>query len=175
VNIRLTWLTAPTLLLALGGSAAYAAQPASSRLAELEDREAIRLVIRDYGRLLDERRFDEFGQLFAEDGVYVAGTTTRGPVAIAESLRRIMTANSLGLAEPNFHVLFNERIELHGNQADSTSQSFFVAPGADGAPQLVLMASYVDKFVRTPKGWRFASRVVHGNMGLRPAPRTTRP
>ena len=169
MNNRLTWLITPLLALALCGGATFAATPtASSRLAELEDREAIRLVIRDYGRLLDERRFDEFGQLFAEDGVYVAGTTTRGPAAIADSLRRIMTANSLGLAEPNFHVLFNERIELHGDQADATSQSFFVAPGANGAPQLVLMASYVDKFVRTPNGWRFASRVVHGNMSPRP-------
>jgi hypothetical protein len=168
LNISRAWLAIPLLCFALAGGAAYAATPAAARLAELEDREAIRLVIRDYGRLLDERRFDEFGQLFAEDGVYVAGTTTRGPAAIADSLRRIMTANSLGLAEPNFHVLFNERIELHGDQADATSQSFFVAPGADGAPRLVLMASYVDKFVRTSNGWRFASRVVHGNMSPRP-------
>jgi hypothetical protein len=65
--------------------------------------------------------------------------------------------------------LFNERIELHGDQAEATSQSFFVAPGADGAPQLIMMASYDDRFVRTPNGWRFARRVVHGNMVLRPA------
>lgn len=64
-------------------------------------------------------------------------------------------------------MLFNERIELHGDRADASSQSFFVAPGADGAPQLVLMASYIDSFVRTPNGWRFASRVVHGNMAPR--------
>jgi hypothetical protein len=167
--MRRTWLFAPLFAFALCNGTTPAAQPAaSSRLAELEDREAIRLVIRDYGRLLDERRFDEFGQLFAEDGVYVAGTTTRGPAAIADSLRRIMTANSLGLAEPNFHVLFNERIELHGDKAHATSQSFFVAPGADGAPRIVLMASYDDQFVRTAQGWRFASRVVHGNMAPRP-------
>jgi hypothetical protein len=168
---RLARLLTPLLLLACCTSAAFAATPtASARLSELEDREAIRLVLRDYGRLLDERHFDEFGQLFAQDGEYVsAGTTTRGPAAIADSLRRIMTGNSLGLAEPNFHVLFNERIELHGDQAEATSQSFFVAPGADGAPQLIMMASYDDRFVRTPNGWRFARRVVHGNMVLRPA------
>jgi hypothetical protein len=167
MDFRSILLIAPLLALSFGSGVTCAATSTASRLAELEDRESIRLVIRDYGRLLDERRFDEFGQLFAEDGVYVAGTTTRGPTAIAESLRRIMTANSLGLAEPNFHVLFNERITLHGDTADATSQSFFVAPGSNGAPQLVLMASYEDKFVRTQKGWRFASRVVHGNMGLR--------
>lgn len=170
MNDRLTWLITPLLALALCSGPTFAAAPtASSRLTELEDREAIRLVIRDYGRLLDERHFDEFGRLFAPEGEYVsAGTTTRGPTAIAESLRRVMTGNPLGLAEPNFHVLFNERIELHGDQADATSQSFFVAPGANGAPQLIMMASYDDRFVRTPNGWRFARRVVHGNMVLRP-------
>jgi hypothetical protein len=151
---------------------AVAAQPAATaRLQELEDREAIRLVLRDYGRLLDERKFDEFGQLFAEEGEYVSGNTTKGPVAIADSLRRIMGSNSLGLAEPNFHVLFNERIELHGDTADSTSQSFFVAPGPDGAPQLIMMGSYVDSLVRTAQGWKFAKRVVRGNMSLRATPK----
>jgi hypothetical protein len=174
MNTSLTWFVAPILSLVLSGGVTHAAQPlaAASRLAVLEDRESIRLLLRDYGRLLDERRFDEFGQLFAPEGEYVsAGTTTHGPTAIAESLRRIMAGNPLGLAEPNFHVLFNDRIELHGEQADATSQSFFVAPGADGAPRLIMMASYEDKFVRTPQGWRYARRVVRGNMGLRPAPR----
>lgn len=175
-RLRFSWFVALVLSLALSSAVALAAQPGTAppantltRLAELEAREAIRLLLRDYGRLLDQRRFAEFGQLFAEDGEYVsAGTTTRGPAAIGESLRRIMAGNPLGLAEPNFHVLFNERIELHGDQAEATSQSFFVAPGADGAPRLIMMASYDDRLVRTAKGWRFASRVVRGNMAPRP-------
>ena len=157
------------LLLPAAQSAAPDAQAA--RLAALEDREAIRLVLRDYGRLLDERRFDEFGQLFSEQGEYVAGATTRGPQQIAEGLRRTFAGNSLGLAEPNFHVLFNERITLAGSKAVSSSQSFFVAPGADGAPRIVMMASYEDELVKTPAGWRFAKRVVKGNMSPRPAAR----
>lgn len=163
------FVAAPLLMQARTAPAASAPPPTQAqRLAALEDREAIRIVLRDYGRLLDERRFDEFGQLFAEDGEYVAGTTTRGPKAIAESLRRTFAGNSLGLAEPNFHVLFNERIRLAGAKAVATSQSFFVAPGADGAPRIVLMASYEDELVKTPAGWRFAKRVVKGNMAPRP-------
>lgn len=172
MKTRRALLVVPMLALMLGGIA-VAAQPATQddRLTRLEDREAIRTVLRDYGRLLDERKFDEFGQLFAADGEYVSGSSTRGPAAIAESLRRIMTANSMGLAEPNFHVLFNERIELHGDRADATSQSFFVAPGADAAPQIIMMASYVDSLVRTPQGWKFAKRTVRGNMTLRAQPK----
>ncbi len=165
---------ASVAVLLLVGGGAHSAQPESAaRLAALEDREAIRLVLRDYGRLLDERRFDEFGQLFAPQGEYVSGgATTRGPVAIADSLRRIMAGNPLGLAEPNFHVLFNERIELQGDRARATSQSFFVAPDANNAPQLIMMASYDDTLVRTPQGWRFEKRVVRGNMALRVPSRT---
>jgi hypothetical protein len=173
-NSRHALLVVPMLAVVLVTGLARGAQPAAAqpdRLTQLEDREAIRLVLRDYGRLLDERKFDEFGQLFAADGEYISGSTTRGPAAIAESLRRIMTANSMGLAEPNFHVLFNERIELHGDRADATSQSFFVAPGADAAPQIIMMASYVDNLVRTPQGWKIARRTVRGNMTLRAQPK----
>lgn len=163
----------PYVLLSLVALTAAIELPAAelaqaARLAVVEDREAIRTVLRDYGRLLDERRFDEFGRLFAEEGEYIAGGTTRGPQAIADGLRRTFAGNSLGLAEPNFHVLFNERIVLAGEKATSTSQSFFVAPGADGAPRIVLMASYDDDLVKTAGGWRFARRVVKGNMAPRP-------
>lgn len=163
-------LLAPLLVAASPPLAAQSAnaRSQSARLAALEDREAIRVLLRDYGRLLDERRFDEFGQLFAEDGEYLAGPATRGPKAIAEGLRRTFAGNSLGLSEPNFHVLFNERITLAGAKAISSSQSFFVAPGADGTPRIVLMASYEDELVKTAAGWRFARRVVKGNMAPRP-------
>jgi len=65
-------------------------------------------------------------------------------------------------------VLFDERIELRGATATATSQSFFVAPATDGTPQLIMMASYEDKLVRTPDGWRFARRVIRANMTARP-------
>jgi hypothetical protein len=149
----------------LASAAGKAAEAGATRISALEDREAIRLVLRDYGKTLDERRFEDFGRLFAADGEYVSGgQTTRGPEAIAAALRQIFSGNSFGLGEPSFHVLFNERIELQGDRATATSQAFFVAPGADGAPRLIMMASYDDRFVRTPDGWRFARRVVSGSM-----------
>jgi hypothetical protein len=165
----LAMLVLATALLPAGLSVAQPkATTPGGPLTALEDREAIRLLLRDYGRLIDERRFDEFGRLFAADGEYVAGTTTRGPQAIADGLRRTFANNSLGLGEPNFHVLFNERITLAGARAIASSQSFFVAPATDGAPRIVLMASYTDELVKTAEGWRFAKRVVKGNMAPRP-------
>ena len=82
MNTRQGRFVLAVLAILAGGGPLQAAQPPgatamASRLGDLEDREAIRLVLRDYGRLLDERKFDDFGQLFAPDGEYVsAGRTT---------------------------------------------------------------------------------------------------
>ncbi|HEV7633740.1 MAG TPA: hypothetical protein VGO41_12220, partial [Steroidobacteraceae bacterium] len=42
-------------------AAATPATTAEQRLRNLEDREQIRALLNDYGRLLDERNFDAFG------------------------------------------------------------------------------------------------------------------
>jgi len=59
-----------------------------TRVQSLEDREAIHKVLNDYGRLIDERNFEAFAQLFAQSSEYdSAGTVTKGPVAIATFLK----------------------------------------------------------------------------------------
>ena len=137
----------------------------AQRVRVLEDREQIRALLKDYGRQLDRRDFDGFAKLFAIDSEYVSGgVSTRGPAAIGASLREIMTRNSLGFREPNFHVFFNEFIDVTGDQATSTSQSVYVVPGDSNKPDLVLMASYEDQLVREGGVWKFRKRVVHGNI-----------
>jgi len=71
----------------------FAAQPVRSHAAAkdaavrvLQDREAIRVLLRDYGRTLDARDFEGFAALFATDAEYVSGATVRGPAAIGQSL-----------------------------------------------------------------------------------------
>src|SRR3546814_5111818 len=74
-------------MLGVGALPAWSADASmEQRLEELEGREAIRTLMKQYGRTLDTRRFDDFGKLFAEgDGVYVTGgREVTGPKAIAE-------------------------------------------------------------------------------------------
>jgi len=153
----------------------FAAQPVRSHAAAtdaavrvLQDREAIRVLLRDYGRTLDARDFEGFAALFATDAEYVSGATVRGPAAIGQSLKDIMGRNPLGFREPNFHVFFNEVIEVQGDRATSTSQSLYVVTGERNTPELALMASYEDVLVREGGRWKFQKRVVRGNI---PAPR----
>ena len=153
----------------------FAAQPVRSHAAAkdaavrvLQDREAIRVLLRDYGRTLDARDFEGFAALFATDAEYVSGATVRGPAAIGQSLKDIMGRNPLGFREPNVHVFFNEVIEVQGDRATSTSQSLYVVTGERNTPELALMASYDDVLVREDGRWKFQKRVVRGNI---PAPR----
>lgn len=162
------FLSVPVLPLATAASANLA-----SRVRVLEDREQIRELLRDYGRQLDRRDFDGFARLFATDSEYVSGgVSTRGPAAIGASLREIMARNPLGFREPNFHVFFNEFIDVSGDAASSTSQSLYVVPGDSNKPDLVLMASYEDQLVREGGRWKFKRRVVRGNI---PVPRSRPP
>ncbi len=159
-----TPLRTAAAMLILACAQAASAQPsrADRAITELQDREQIRELLRAYGSTLDRRDFDGFGKLFTDDANYVSGSTTHGGTAIASSLKRIMEENALGFRAPNYHVFFNEVIEVSGDSAHSTSQSFFVVPDAANRPQIALMASYEDELVRDGGAWKFKRRVVRG-------------
>ena len=139
------------------------------------DRAAIHDLLVAYGETIDARDWDGFAALFAKDGVYgggAGGAGLHGPEA-AEALRRTFEANPSGAGEPNFHLFFNERIELTGSDtAHATSKSFWVVPGEDGAPKPLLAAEYVDDLVREDGQWKVARREVHS---LLPAPASGEP
>jgi uncharacterized protein (TIGR02246 family) len=137
-----------------------------------EDRAAIHALLVDYGRTLDARDFGGFAALFARNGVYVAGgggaTELSGPQA-GEAMRRTFAENTLGFAEPNYHLFFNETVEFTGpDRARARSQSLFMVPGEGGAPRAALMAEYDDELVREDGRWRFARRIVRGLMPAAP-------
>ena len=158
---RATCLVAAALL--------AACQPAGPDRSE--DRAAIHRLLVDYGSTLDARDFDGFAALFARDGVYVAGGSgaeaLSGPQA-GEAMRRTFAENALGFAEPNCHLFFNETVEFSGpDSATANSKSLYMVPGEGGAPRAAMMAQYDDELVREGGRWKFARRVVRGQM---PAP-----
>ncbi|WP_235913439.1 nuclear transport factor 2 family protein [Croceibacterium salegens] len=155
--------------IAIAIAAALALAACSQPGSEAADRAAIHDLLMDYGKTIDARDFDGFAALFASDGVYVggAGGETRGTEAGA-AMKQTFAENALGFGELNFHVFFNEQVELTGpDSATATSKSFFMVPGEDGAPKPALMAEYHDTIVRQDGKWKFSRREVHG---LLPAP-----
>jgi hypothetical protein len=144
-------------------------QQLAAQVQALQSREEIRVVMNDYGRLLDKRDFDGFAGLWASQAEYVSGgTVTRGPQAIADSLRDIIGRNPLGFGTPNFHVFFNQSIDVQGERATAVSRSEFVVPGQSNRPEAVILASYDDLFIKQNGRWKFLRRVVHGDI---PAPK----
>lgn len=142
------------------------AKESSSEVQELRDRTAIHDVLLAYGRLIDERDFEGFGALFTPDGTY--GNNT-GPAAIAAGMESNFKANPFGFRDPNFHVFFNERIQLHGDTATAQSTSFYVVPDDVGGYRIALMASYDDELVRVGDTWKFKRRAVKGLTPSKPA------
>ena len=132
-----------------------AAEDIPAELQELRDRDAIHELLLAYGRTIDQRDFDGFGALFTEDGEYGAN---KGPQAIAAGMRSTFAANPLGLREPNFHVFFNETINVEGDRATANSMSFYVAPDDLGGYRIAMMAAYDDELVKVGKEWKFSRR-----------------
>ena len=145
-------------------------QPVEARLRALEDREEIRQLLTDYGRTLDGRDFAAFPKLFTDDAEYVGGggpPTIRGGAAIARSLEEIFRQNPTGVRSPNFHLFANEYIQVKGDEAVALSKGLFVVPGKDGAPEIVMLATYHDILTRDGGRWKFKRRIVHADI---PAP-----
>ena len=124
----------------------------------LEDKEAIRELFSEYCFRMDAFQFTEFGELFTEDGEWIAPySRARGPVEIAQLMARNIPA------EPKRkHFIMNSLIQLDGDRATART-SYLVVLQAAGAGLVPSVAgTYVDALVRTSDGWRFRERrLVH--------------
>ena len=169
-------LAAVVSAISLAGGMADAGQsPArgvEARLQRLEDREAIRALFIDYGRTLDSRDFTAFAQLFAKDGEFVggAGATAKGRDAVGALLGRLLQTNYPDSRGKNFHLFFGEAIEVNGNDATAVSKGGFVMASSANKPEMLLLATYRDQFVREDGRWKFKRREVQGDIPVPRAP-----
>lgn len=169
--------------LALGFAAADAAfvavyHPARSedglsvdaRLQRLEDREAIRELIVDYGHMVDTRNWPGFANLFAEDGEWIGGMgVAKGRATIRKMMEDTIGSSSSGKIPagangPNLHIFTNEVIKLDGDAATGVTKWMFVVTDAQNHPQPFYLGHYDDKFVRVNGAWKFQSRTAYGDI-----------
>ncbi len=151
------------IIAALGVSSIV--HPASSgasleqRVQRLEDTEAIRSLLIQYGRALDKRDFAAYGRLFAKDG------TWKGGMGMATSPENIQKMVSDGfskmpaeLYQDSNHVMTSMDIDVHGDTATAWSRWLWVVKGADGKPRTERGGHYEDVLVRENGQWKFKSR-----------------
>lgn len=136
------------------------------RLQQLEDREAIRQLLFDYGRFLDRRDFGSFSQLFAEkDGEWDGGMgKAKGPQEIRKLMESTIGKSSGKASAPDFHLFTNETIRVYGNLAEATTKWIFVIQGEGGRPQPLYLGHYEDSLIREGGRWKFLRRVVHADI-----------
>jgi uncharacterized protein (TIGR02246 family) len=142
----------------------------TARLDALEAREAIRQLWADYGRTLDNRDFKAFALLFARDGEFVGGpgATAKGRDAVGALLEKLLTTNFPNSRGRNMHFYMNESIDVRGNDASAVTRGGFLVANASNRPEISIMATYRDDFVREDGQWKFRRREVIGDI---PVPR----
>jgi hypothetical protein len=136
-----------------------AAQTTEARLKDLEDRQAIHELLINYGRTLDARDFAGFERLFARDAEYGGGRgMTKGPAAIRASLEAALKVNAAPAPGRDWHFLFNETIDVHGDEATAVSMGAFFVRGDGNKLESNSIATYTDHLVREDGMWKFKRR-----------------
>jgi uncharacterized protein (TIGR02246 family) len=138
----------------------------AARLARLEDLEAIRQLFVDYGYCLDHGDFQEYGQLFADDGEILLGPIGRakGPAAITALMEKTLGGRQGG----SFHVIANPIIRLDGDRATTDVTWLVVTRTESGGASASMLGRHRDVVARQADGsWRFLRREGHVDLPSR--------
>jgi uncharacterized protein (TIGR02246 family) len=146
----------------------------ADRVQTLEDRDAIRALLVRYATTLDERDFAGFEQLWAKDAEFFggAGNVAKGPAAIRDLLRGLLTKNGSSTPGRDFHLVMNQTVDVAGDTATGFSRGTWVSTNAEGRLQVTIIANYYDQFVREDGRWKFRR---HQIGGAPPTPAGTAP
>jgi ketosteroid isomerase-like protein len=127
--------------------------------AELADRQAIVDVCTTYALALDTRDWDRLRNCFTDDAVasYADPGAGYGYDAIETTCRA-----ALEPLTSSQHLLGNHLVVVNGDEAESTCyfQAQHVKEGDPAGPLYTVAGRYDDRFVRTNRGWRIASRTL---------------
>ena len=133
-------------------------------LATLGELEHIRRVIVQYGQLLDDGRFEEWGALFAEDAEFWSipgdhlpgGGRIRGRMEIVRSVAAV--GERLQAQGRLIHFGGSPIIDVDGVRARAWWDFVVVQTGPVGA-EIPFSGRYYADLVRTGERWRFCRRV----------------
>jgi len=132
------------------------------RIRRIEDRFEISDLLVKYAVYLDDCRWDDLADLFAEDGVFASpNSSTTGRAAVIENFKAKHAPFPMTLHDP------------HGSTVefldDDHARGVVIGYGELANPQdtVVTYIRYCDDYVRGTDGkWRFASRHVLSHYGM---------
>jgi ketosteroid isomerase-like protein len=122
----------------------------------LDERSIVDVCIR-YATAIDDRDWERLRSCFLPDavGIYHADRRLEGAEAIIETIRTAVTPLSR-----TQHLVGTFVVGLHGDEASSSCylHAQHVREGVPGGDMHVIAGRYVDRFARTPDGWRIRER-----------------
>jgi len=138
-----------------------------ARLQVVEDKQEIHALLMEYGRTLDARDFAGFERLFAKDAEYgsARGEPAKGPANIRELLEGQLKKNAAPQPGRDFHLFYNETIDVKGDHATALSKGAFYVRGDGNKLETSALVNYHDDLVREDGRWKFKRRI----LGERPA------
>jgi uncharacterized protein (TIGR02246 family) len=159
-----TGVTAISIVEVAGQAARPSSDALASRIQTLEDREAIRALLVAYASTLDNRDFAGFEQLWAKDSEFVGGggNTAKGPAAIRDLLRGLLTKNGSPTPGRDFHLVMNQTVDVAGDTATGFSRGTWVSTNAENRLQVSIVANYYDQFVKEDGRWKFKRHQIGG-------------
>ena len=140
----------------------------------MNDYESVRRTISLYSQLMDQGRFDEFGDLFTEDATStsIAGAvnpvswTARGRLEIVDNTRRIV--GKLLEAGDVIHQAVNPVIDIDGDTARAWWDVVVIQITDSGFTPL-RSGRYQADFVRSGTRWKISQRTLVQCGGAAPA------
>ena len=122
----------------------------------MTDHEALTRLIARYCHLLDDGRWDEFGDLWAPDAeLVIRGDATHGRDAIRANVEATQPPERRGR-----HLAINVDLEVDGDRATGRCDFLFFVRSSEGKPKLLFLGRYDDAMVRADGSWRFARREI---------------
>ena len=139
------------------------------QLRRVADELEIRNLLARIAQGADDGDLKDYVQLFAEDGSWQGpdGGVRKGHADILASAQERRASGIQGPGTNTRHVVTNIVIQLNGDTA--TGKSYYQYYGnAQATPDVLRIGEYFDEFLRTPKGWKMAKRVIVGAMPPQP-------
>jgi len=127
---------------------------------EISDRQEIQDMLYAYADFIDKKEFDRLRDIFAEDA-YIDYSAFGGSVGNREETIQFLK-EAMAETFPNTqHLNANMQIKIEGDHATGRVMCFnpMEMNMPDGGTHVFMLGLwYVDKYVRTERGWRIQER-----------------
>jgi hypothetical protein len=135
-----------------------------SQVQQVADELEIRNLVAELAHMADMASGDDLTNYigrFTQDACWeMAGNQVRGRDAILAAARERRASGTQGPGTNSRHVITTQSVRLEGADA-ATGEAYFLFVGdTTTTPQVQGIGHYLDRFQRTPEGWKLAHRTI---------------